>query len=81
MHIYGDQTWITGNHSVQPVYQIPRYYDRTTGREKTIYTGEPVAINLYNQNLQIKFNSGNFELFLTSLKMLIGSYEKPYLKL
>ena len=80
MHIYGDQTWITGNHSVQPVYQIPRYYDRTTGREIK-FNGVPVGINLYKEFENLRLTSGKFRVVLNFFKNLIGSYEKPYLKI
>ena len=79
MHIYGNETWITGNHTVQPVYQIPRYYDRTTNQEIK-FNGQPIGINVYKEFSDLKLTSGKFRIVLNFFKNLIGSYEKPYLK-
>ena len=80
MHVYADDTWITGIHNTPLVKNIPTYRDKKTGAEIT-YVSVPIAIDLYKQLASLNLTSGNFGIVVNFFKNLIGSYEEQYLRI
>jgi len=80
LHVYNNNTWITGNHSVQKLEKIPEYRDKITNQLVT-FPAPPVAINLYNEFNQLNLTAGNFKIVVNFFKNLIGSYDKQHLRI
>ena len=79
LHIYSDEEWISGNHSIQLEYKIPSYKN-SVGQEITWGT-QPIAIDLYNVFDSLKLTSGNFRIAINFFKNLIGSYNRQHLRI
>jgi len=78
LHTYSADSWITGNHHIQPVSKIPEYRDKITNQLIT-FPSQPVAIDLYKELDQLKLNAGNFKIVVNFFKNLIGSYDEQHL--
>ena len=79
-HVYNNNTWITGNHSVQKLNTVPEYRDKVTN-QLISFPAPPVAIDLYNEFKQLNLTSGNFNIVVNFFKNLIGSYDKQHLRI
>jgi hypothetical protein len=80
LHVYSNETWITGNHKVQLESKLPEYRNKTTNRVIQ-WPVQPVAINIYNEFDKLKLTSGTFRIVVNFFKNLIGSYELPHLRI
>ena len=80
LHVYNNNTWITGNHSVQKLSKIPEYRDKITNQLIT-FPAPPVAIDLYNEFKQLNLTAGNLNIVVNFFKNLIGSYDKQHLRI
>ena len=79
LHVYADTNWITGNHNVSYVGNIPTYYD---GNDIISFTTQPLAIDLYAQlQNELKLSAGRFRFIINFFKNLIGDYDVQYLKI
>jgi hypothetical protein len=74
IHVYSEDVWITGNHSIQRLQQIPEYTNIT-------FPQTPVAIDLFSQFEDLKVNSGKFRIAINFFKNLIGSYDQQHLRI
>ena len=79
-HVYNNNTWVTGNHSVQKLDKIPEYRDKITNQLIT-FPAPPVAIDLYNEFKQLNLTAGNFNIVVNFFKNLIGSYDRQHLRI
>jgi hypothetical protein len=79
LHVYADNTWITGNHKVQTIKKIPTYTDKTTN--ETISITNPIAIDVYSELEKLKLTAGNFRIAVNFFKNLIGSFERQHLRI
>ena len=79
LHVYSNETWITGNHKIQPETKIPTYRDKKTNRPIR-FESQPIAIDLYKEFSNLKLSSGTFRIVVNFFKNLIGSYELPQLR-
>jgi hypothetical protein len=79
-HVYSNDTWITGNHSIQLESKIPEYRNKETNGLITL-PNAPVAINLYNEFDRLKLTSGNFRFVINFFKNLIGNYNRQHLRI
>jgi hypothetical protein len=66
LHVYNNNTWITGNHSVQKLNSIPEYRDKITNQLIT-FPAPPVAIDLYNEFTQLNLTAGKFTFVVNFL--------------
>ena len=80
LHVYSDDTWITGNHKIQLESKIPEYRNKLTKQIISI-KNRPVAINLYDEFNNLKLTSGNFRFAVNFFKNLIGGYERQHLRI
>ena len=79
LHVYANTNWITGNHNVPTVVDIPTYYD---GNDIISFATQPLAIDLYAQlQNQLKLSAGQFRFVVNFFKTLIGDYDVQYLKI
>ena len=78
MHIYTGDTWITGNHQIQPTTNVPVIDEKN--KKPFTFAGEPIAINLFDQVSALNLSAGNFRIVFNFFKNVIGSYETPCLK-
>jgi hypothetical protein len=79
LHVYSNETWITGNHKVQPETKIPQYRNKTTN-QLIQFPEQPIAIDIYKEFENLKLTSGTFRIVVNFFKNLIGSYELPQLR-
>ena len=80
MHVYADDTWITGNHRIQLQTKIPEYRNIQTNA-LIQFPSQPLAINLYNEFDKLKLTSGTFRIAVNFFKNLIGSYDQQHLRI
>lgn len=80
LHIYADDTWITGNHKVSIQSKIPEYRDKSTNQLIKFPT-QPIAIDLYKQLESLKLTAGQFRIVVNFFANLIGNYEKQHLRI
>jgi hypothetical protein len=80
LHVYSNNTWITGNHKIQTESRLPQYKNKETNQVIT-WPAEPVAIDIYNEFEKLKLTSGTFRIVVNFFKNLIGSYELPHLRI
>ena len=79
LHVYSDDSWITGTHQVTLKQSIPEYIDPVTN---TIidFPSQPVAIDLYNELSNLQLTAGKFRIAVNFFKNLIGDYNQQYLR-
>jgi hypothetical protein len=77
-HVYADQTWITGNHSIQTLSQIPQYFNNQT---QITFPSTPVAIDLFDTFNDLNIVNGKFRIVVNFFKNLIGSFETQHLRI
>jgi hypothetical protein len=80
LHVYADDTWITGNHRITLQNKIPEYRDSQTNKIIQ-FLAQPLAINLYEEFDKLKLTSGNFRFVINFFKNLIGNYERQHLRI
>jgi hypothetical protein len=80
LHVYADDTWLTGNHKVSIQSKIPEYKDNVT-KQSIKFPAQPVAIDLYKQLESLKLTSGQFRIVVNFFVNLIGNYEKQHLRI
>jgi hypothetical protein len=61
LHVYSDDTWITGNHLVQRVSKIPQYQNAIT-KQKISLPHTPVAIDIYEEFSKLNLTAGTFKI-------------------
>lgn len=80
LHVYSNDSWITGTHQIAIQNQIPEYRDSITNK-LIKFTAQPVAINIYDELDKLKLTSGNFRIAVNFFKNLIGSYDQQHLRI
>jgi len=80
LHVYSDDTWITGNHLVQRVSKIPQYQNAIT-KQKISLPHTPVAIDIYEEFSKLNLTAGTFKIAVNFFKNLIGSYDLQHLRI
>lgn len=79
LHVYNEDTWITGNHHVAIKNSIPTYTDPITN-ESIQFRIQPVAIDIYDELSKLNLTSGTFRIAVNFFKNLIGSYDLQHLR-
>lgn len=83
LHVYVNDSWITGNHIVTEQYKTS-YKNPVTGITTNNVTGDNrflYEIDLYNEFNKLNLTSGKFKVVLNFLKNLIGDYNKQFLSI
>jgi hypothetical protein len=80
LHVYANDSWITGNHRINLQSKIPEYRDSKTNAIIT-FPAQPLAINLYDEFNKLKLTSGNFRFVVNFFKNLIGNYDQQQLRI
>jgi len=78
LHVYSDETWITGNHTVTLQHAVPSITNTETN-ELLQFTGVPLSIDLYKHLSDLKLTAGKFKFVINFFENLIGSYTEQYL--
>jgi hypothetical protein len=78
MHIYSNDTWITGDHAVVLDQSTPNLIDSITGQNYK-FTGNLISYNLENAFNNLKLTAGKFRFVVNFFKDVIGSYNEQYL--
>ena len=78
-HVYSNDTWITGNHSIQASSLSPNIRDTETDTFIT-FPFASLDIDLYSEFNSLGLTAGNFRIVLNFFENLIGSYNNQYLK-
>ena len=80
MHVYVDDTWITGNHQVQLLNKLPNYQN-TNSKQDFNLPGNPIGFDLYNEFSNLKLTSGNFRIAVNFFKNILGNYNEQYIRI
>jgi hypothetical protein len=80
MHVYSDDSWITGTHKISIKNNIPEYRDKITN-ELITYGAQPVAIDIYDEFSKLNLTAGSFRIAINFFKNLIGNYERQHLRI
>ena len=80
MHVYSDDTWITGTHKIGIKNNIPQYRDKITN-ELITFGSQPVAIDVYDEFSKLQLTAGTFRIAVNFFKNLIGSFERQHLRI
>ena len=78
-HVYSNDTWITGNHSIQASSLSPNIRDTETDTFIT-FPFASLDINLYSEFNSLGLTAGNFRIVLNFFENLVGNYDNQYLK-
>jgi hypothetical protein len=77
LHLYSNQTWITGNHNVIIKNNVTLNTPNTQGNiDLGLY---PFAIEIYKELKNLNLNSGNFRIVVNCFNNLIGNYNNPFI--
>jgi hypothetical protein len=79
LHVYSNDQWITGNHSVQPVSKIPEIRDIATN--EIVDITNPIGIDLTTEFDNLNVTVGSFKIAINFFKNLIGSYNYQHLRI
>ena len=80
IHVYSNDSWITGTHKVNIKNNIPVYRDSITNNIISFPT-QPVAIDIYDELSKLNLTSGNFTIAVNFFKNLIGNYNRQHLRI
>ena len=80
MHVYSDDSWITGTHKISIKNNIPEYRDKITN-ELITFGAQPVAIDIYDEFSKLNLTAGSFRIAINFFKNLIGNYERQHLRI
>jgi len=80
MHVYSNDTWITGNHQVQLLDKLPSYQNKNSKRNLNL-PGNPIGFDLYNEFSKLKLTSGNFKIAVNFFKNILGNYNEQYVRI
>ena len=80
LHVYNEDTWITGNHHVVIKNSIPEYIDPVTN-QAIRFAAQPVTIDVYDELSKLSLTSGNFRIVVNFFKNLIGNYDLQHLRI
>ena len=79
LHVYTDETWISGNHKIQFQNVGNEYRDKITNQ--SIQINQPIGIDIYNEFENLQITSGTFRIVLNFFKNLIGNFERQHLRI
>jgi hypothetical protein len=79
LHIYANDTWITGNHVVKTTPSITNNIVDSSNGKTINFNSTPVTIDLYKEFEALKINGGKFRFVVNFHKNLIGNYNTQYL--
>ena len=79
MHVYINDAWITGNHTVQNV-RVP-IRTRNSKRGSIQEYSKNINIDLAKEFESLKISAGTFRFALNFFKNLTGSYDEQYLRI
>lgn len=78
LHVYSENTWITGNHKVTLSQNVPSFTDPATN-DLLQLTGNAIAVDLYKHLSDLKLTAGKFRFVINFFSNLIGSYDQQHL--
>jgi len=79
-HVYSNDTWITGNHSINVSNNLPNIIDPISQQSLQFPYGV-LNIDIFDQFKSLGITGGNFRFILNFFKNCIGDYNNPYLKI
>lgn len=78
-HVYANDNWITGNHTL-PVTNESATFTNTDTNEEIRFNAPIINIDLFQQFDNLKLTAGNYRFVINFFENLIGSYALQYLK-
>ena len=79
LHVYADDSWITGDHKIQLQRKLPDFVNKSTNQK--IQLNNAFAIDLFSEFEKLKLTSGNFRFVINFFRNLIGNYERQHLRI
>ena len=80
LHLYSDETWLSGNHLVNILDTFNEYTHTETGNVID-FPGGQVLIDLSAEINKLNINGGKFNIAINFFENLIGSYERQHLRI
>jgi|19_taG_2_1085344.scaffolds.fasta_scaffold02111_1 hypothetical protein len=78
-HVYANDTWITGEHTL-PVTNESATFTNTDTNQDIPLNGVPINIDLFSQFDNLNLTAGNYRFVINFFENLIGSYARQHLK-
>ena len=78
-HVYANDTWITGEHTL-PVTNESATFTNTDTNQGIQLLGVPINIDLFAQFDNLNLTAGNYRFVINFFENLIGSYALQHLK-
>ena len=80
LHVYLNDSWITGTHKTTIKNKIPQYVNKITN-QVIKFPVQPVAIDVYNELSNLNLTAGTFRIAVNFFKNLVGSYDQQHLRI
>ena len=80
VHVYSEDTWITGNHTIALQNKVPEFRDPVTNELITL-PHVPVAVDLFGELNKLKLTAGSFRFVVNFFQNLIGDYNRQHLRI
>ncbi len=82
LHVYSNETWITGNHSITATSDIPtQYFGSSTSSNDQKFPYGILNISILDEFNNLGITAGKFRFVLNFFTNLIGNYDNQYLKI
>ena len=79
MHVYSQDSWITGNHVLPN--GLANYYQNPKTRVGTSLQYYATKVDIFNELRNLNLTAGNFRIVFNFFKSLIGDYNTQYIKI
>ena len=80
LHVYLNDSWITGTHKTTIKNKIPEYVDKITN-QVIKFPVQPIALDVYSELSNLNLTAGTFRIAVNFFKNLIGSYDRQHLRI
>ena len=82
LHVYSNETWITGNHSITATSDIPtQYFGSSTSSNDQKFPYGILNISILDEFNNLGITAWKFIFVLNFFTNLIGNYDNQYLKI
>lgn len=80
LHVYLNDSWITGTHKTTIKNKIPQYVNKNIN-QPIKFPIQPIALDVYSELSNLNLTAGTFRIAVNFFKNLIGSYERQHLRI
>lgn len=80
LHVYSDNTWITGTHNATVDRSNILSVNTTLDDTFNLYS-QPLKLNIQDEFNKLNINSGNYRILVNFFKNIIGDYRNQFLRI